>query len=106
MLFEVGERNQTSLIQNREQGSKINLDILDGIRVFAIVWVIVTHCTTFSQVPTLMKVSSLAHYPKDLIQIKENNWLISVYIQSTYYAVSIFFMIRLHNILFYYDTNC
>ena len=110
LLFDVKNRNDKpktkSTITNGTNGSmhidvgedhnskRIRLDILDGIRVFAILWIIVAHCSSFTQVPYLMKVSPLAHYPEDISRSKSANWLVSSYLMSTFYPVSIFFMIR------------
>lgn len=83
----------------------INLEVLDGIRVHAILWIIVAHCSSFTQVPYLMKVSPLAHFPDDFFRNKADNWLVSAYLLSTYYPVSIFFMISGILVIYNYKKN-
>lgn len=85
----------TSLTRDRvTKPSVVSLQLLDGLRVLAILWIVVSHCSGFTQLPLLMKVSPFVHYPHDLVRSKADNWLISTYLVNTYYAVSMFFMIR------------
>lgn len=72
----------------------VSLDILDGIRVFTILWIIAAHCSSMTQIPVLMKISPLAHFPWTFFENRDANWLVSSYLLSTYYPVSIFFMVR------------
>lgn len=71
----------------------MRIDVLDGIRVFSILWILGAHVAAFSQVLYLMKVSPVAHYPHGIVEMKEENWLMSSYLQSTYLAVSVFFLV-------------
>ena len=72
----------------------VSLDLLDGLRVLTILWIIVAHCVSMTQVPFLMKVSPVAHFPWTFFENRDANWLVSSYLLSTYYPVSIFFMVR------------
>lgn len=71
----------------------MRIDVLDGIRCFSIFWILAAHVAAFSQVLYLMKVSPVAHFPHGIVAMKEDNWLFSSYLQSTYLAVSVFFLV-------------
>lgn len=85
-MFDVGDRTKPV--------AEYNLNVLDGVRVLAITWIIICHSSAMTQVPLLMKVSTFADYPESAHMLRNENWLGSAFILSYYYPVSIFFIIR------------
>ena len=88
MLFNMRDRKLS------DKSPKWSLEPLDGMRVFLIVWIIVSHSCSMAQVPRLMKVSPYAQYPDGMNRLGNRNYLASAFVQTLNFSVSIFFMIR------------
>lgn len=70
------------------------LNMLDGLRFLTLVWVVFAHSSAYTHVTHLMKVLPFRHFPDGFLRMKNNNWFFVSYLENTYFAVSIFFMIR------------